>query len=83
MFGSEQGTYFKMPGALCESEKRQAYLRLLSEDLKRLLQLSRQAHLEVIAQRRTPTTEATQNVFLPGDLMLVQRDLDKPLRHPN
>ena len=79
MFGSEQGTYFKMPEALRESEKSQAYLRLLDGDLKRLLELSRQSHLEVIAQRRTPTTEATQNVFMPGDLVLVQQDVDKAL----
>ena len=79
MFGSEQGTYFKLPPALCESEKSHVYLRLLDEDLQRLLELSRQAHLEVIAKRRTPVTEATQNIYSPGDLVLVQRDLDKPL----
>ena len=79
MFGSEQGTYFKLPPALREGEKSQAYLRLLNEDLQHLLELSRQAHLEVIAKRRTPITEARQNVYMPGDLVLVQRDMDKPL----
>ena len=31
MFGSEQGTYFKLPPALREGEKSQAYLRLLND----------------------------------------------------
>ena len=79
MFGSAQGVYFKLPPALRDGEKSHAYLRLLDTDLQDLLELSRKAHLEVIAKRRTPVTEATQNVYMPGDLVLVQRDVDKPL----
>ena len=80
MFGSvQQGVYFKLPPALQDGEKSHAYMRLLDTDLQDLLELSRKADHEVIAQRLTPVTEATQNVCMPGDLVLVQRDIDKPL----
>ena len=79
MFGSEAGTYLRLPERLREGEKSHTYLRLLDEDLQRLAEISREAHREVVAKRRTPVSEATQNVYMPGELVLVQRDLDKPL----
>ena len=79
MFGSFAGTYFRMPEHLAESARSQEYLRLLDEDLQRLSELSRKAHSKVISSRRTAVTEENRNVYLRGELVLLQRDPDKPL----
>ena len=68
-----------LPENLAESARSPEYLRLLDADLHRLAELSRQAHSRVTSSRRTAVSEATQNVYLRGELVLVQRDPDKPL----
>ena len=79
MFGSEAGVYFKMPEFLAGSARSHEYLRLLDEDLQRLSDISRKAHAKVIDSRRTVVTDDTRNVYLRGELVLLQRDPDKPL----
>ena len=79
MFGSEAGVYFRLPEKLAESARSHEYLRLLDEDLHRLSEMSRSAHNRVTSSRRTEVTEDTQNVYLRGELVLLQRDPDKPL----
>lgn len=78
-FGSEAGVYFRLPERLAESARSHEYLRLLDEDLQRLTELSRSSHAKVINSRRTAVTESSQNLYLRGELVLVQRDPDKPL----
>ena len=77
MFGSDAGTYFKLPDNLAEGDRSHTYIKLLNEDLHRLQEISRLVHADVIAKRRSAVTPATQNVFLPGELVLLQRDPDK------
>ena len=79
MFGSEAGTYFRLPEQLPERLRAHEYLRLLDDDLRHLAELSQKAHAQVIEARRSGVTEETQNKYLPGELVLVRRDPDKPL----
>ena len=72
-------TMASLPESLAESARSPEYLRLLDADLQRLSELSRRAHTKVTSSRRTAVSEATQNVYLHGELVLVQRDPDKPL----
>ena len=54
------------------------YLKLLNADLlQRLHELSQQVHAQVIAKRKSGVTEETQNVFMNGELVLLQKDPDK------
>ena len=81
MFGSESGVYFKLPSALAESKRSHEYLRLLDEDLRNLSELSREAHSKVITSRRTAVSPETQNVYLRGELVLLQRIPTSLFRH--
>ena len=76
MFGSEAGVYYHLLENLAELVRSPEYLRLLDADLQRLSELSRQAHSRVTSSRRTAVSEATQNVYLRGELVSVQRDPD-------
>ena len=51
MFGSEAGTYLKLPEKLAASEKSDAFLQLLNDDLKRLQEIISKTHATVIEQR--------------------------------
>ena len=76
MFGSEAGTYFKLPEKLAVSERSDAFLVLLNEDLKRLEAIIRGTHATVVEQRRSRVDPEAHNVYLPGELVLHQRDPD-------
>ena len=73
-FGSIDGTYMQLPEHLVESSKSAEFLRLLDQDLQRLRALSAETHRKIIAERESAVTVETQNVFLSGELILVQRD---------
>ena len=76
MFGSEAGTYMKIPERLAESERSDAFLHVLDEDLVRLKLITQQTHATILAQRRNHVTPESANVYLPGELVLYQRDPD-------
>ena len=76
MFGSDAGTYFKLPEKLAVSERSDAFLVLLNEDLKRLEAIIRSTHATVVEQRKSHVDPKSHNVYLPGELLLHRRDPD-------
>ena len=67
MFCCVQSVYFKLPPSVSEGEKSPVYLCLLDTDMQDLSELYRKAHLQVIAMRHSPVTEATQNACYMSD----------------
>ena len=63
MFGSEAGTYLKLPEKLAVSERSDAFLVLLNEDLKRLEAIIRSTHAKVVEQRKTRVDPNAHNVY--------------------
>jgi len=77
-FGSEDGTYFKLPEQGTAPEITSAWLRNLNTDLSTIRQISRR-HQEDLVRERTalnpPLTD--QNLFQPGDLILYRYPVGK------
>jgi hypothetical protein len=79
MFGSEAGTYHRLPKNLPTGSRAPEFLRVLDEDLKRLAELTTARHALIIQSRSSAVTKDTQNCYQPGDFVLYQRNPDAPL----
>ena len=77
-FGSEDGTYFKLPEGLSVRDKSETWLKLLNEDLRIVREISSKYQQDLIAERLATTPEELQNKFQPTDMVLFQLDPDKP-----
>jgi hypothetical protein len=73
-FGSEAGTYMRMPANLPPDGITPAFVKLLDDDLKTIRELSNTAQLAAIAKRAVLTDPALQNQFQVGDYVLFQRN---------
>jgi hypothetical protein len=82
MFGTFAGKYFKAPQSEPEGEtpKARAYLEKLDEDMKRIQAIMKETNDKIAAKRMNGVTAATQDVYLPGELVLLQHDKDKVAR---
>jgi len=78
-FGSEDGTYFKLPDTGTLPEITSAWLRNLNTDLSVIRQISKSYQAELVQERTSsnPPTEG-QNQFQPGDLILYRYPIGKP-----
>jgi hypothetical protein len=78
-FGDAAATYFKLPESGNVPELFNSYLSLLNDNLVAIRSLSYKYQQALIKKRSNTVTEATQNKFQPGDLVLFQLDPSKPL----
>ena len=78
-FGSEAGTYFRLPDNAAPEELTYEFLRNLNTDLARVRQISSQVQREIVAERTAsnPAPEY-QNQYQAGDLILYQYPTDRP-----
>jgi hypothetical protein len=79
-FGSADATYFRMPEEGDSMQRAHAYIQLLDNNLRVLLDISRRHQAEIVAMRaeKSPIAEK-QNRFQSGDLVLFQLNPDNPL----
>ena len=79
-FGSADATYFRMPEAGDSMQRAHAYIQLLDNNLRVLLDISKRHQTEIVARRAAKSvTSDKQNKFQPGDLVLFQLNPDNPL----
>jgi hypothetical protein len=78
-FGTEDGTYLKLPETASASKSTQEFVRLLDEDLRALWAISKKHQDELVAKRGLNDAPHLQNQYQPGDLVLLQRDPSAPL----
>jgi len=78
-FGSEDGTYFKLPETGTFPEIASTWFRNLNTDLSVIRQISKSYQVELIRERTAcnPPADA-QNLFQPGDLILYRYPVGKP-----
>ena len=78
-FGSEAGTYFRLPTDIDPSTLSNEWLRIVNTDLAYIRQTSKKFQDELIRSRVSGgPTPSTQNRYQPGDFVLFQLDPTKP-----
>lgn len=75
-FGSADATYHRMPLTLTDAQRTHAYVRLLDQQLQYLIDKSKQYQANLIAQRIAATPAERQNIYQPGDYVLVKMNAD-------
>lgn len=78
-FGTEDGTYLRLPEPSTPAANTQEFVRLLDEDLRLIWDISRRHQSELADKRGVNDDPALQNQYQPGDLVLLQRDPQAPL----
>jgi len=78
-FGSDAYVYCRMPEVGDGTVLASAYLQSLNENLKTLFEISKKHQDKLVEERTKSTPPEEQNQYQPGDLVLWQRDPDKPL----
>jgi hypothetical protein len=79
-FGSADATYFRMPETGDSMQRAHAYIQLLDNNLRVLLDISKRHQAGIVAKRAANSvTPDRQNKFQPGDLVLFQLNPDNPL----
>jgi hypothetical protein len=73
-FGSDEATYFRVPESIPESSKGHEFIRLLNENLKILSQTSKKFQDGLIELRTKNNDPEKQNIFQPGDYVLLRQD---------
>ena len=71
-FGSDDGPYLRLPEDSVPETITQQWLKDLTEDLRHLRALSKKHQSEIAAERVAQTPPEEQNVFQPGDLVLLE-----------
>ena len=78
-FGSEAGTYFRLPTDIDPSTLSNELLRIVNTDLAYIRQTSKKFQDELIRSRVSGgPTPSTQNRYQPGDFVLFHLDPTKP-----
>jgi len=78
-FGTDAGTYCKLPETTTSTEWAQHYIQLLNDDLRSLQETSLQFQLQLAQERMQLARELTQTKFQPGDRVLHRHDPKQPL----
>ena len=79
-FGSIDMTYHQLPEDTPSSEVTHDYIKLLDTNLKLLTTISKKYQAQLAAERTANNpTEQQQNMYMPGDFVLMQYDHTKPL----
>ena len=79
-FGSDDGPYLRLPEGVVPENITQKWLKDLTEDLRHLRALSKKHQDEIAAERVAQTPVELQNVYQPGDLVLLETDPSVPRR---
>lgn len=75
-FGSADATYHRLPLTNTDTEKTHAYVRRLDQQIRYLMDKSKQYQAELISKRLQTTTTEQQNMYQEGDYVLVKMDAD-------
>ena len=79
-FGSADATYHRMPLTLTDAARTHAFVRLLDAQLRFLVDKSKQYQAALVEKRLASTPAEKQNLYQPGDYVLIKMDVDgKPL----
>ena len=73
-FGSDDGPYLRLPEDSIPETITQQWLKDLTEDLRHLRALSKKHQSEIAAERIAQTPPEKQNMYQPGDLVLLESD---------
>jgi hypothetical protein len=77
-FGSDDATYFSMPEGLSEKDQPSEFVRLLNDNIRSLNETSKRFQDELIKERTKDNCPEKQNMYQPGDFVLLKRDTDYP-----
>jgi hypothetical protein len=72
--GSDVGPYLRLPEDSIPETVTQQWLKDLTEDLRYLRSLSKKHHSEIAVERIAQTPPEKQNVYQPGDSVLLETD---------
>lgn len=78
-FGTDDGTYLKLPETAKAADTAHAFVKLLDENLRALWEASKQFQRKLVAERGGNINPALQNQYQAGDLVLFQRAPSAPL----
>ena len=78
-FGSESGTYFRLPNSFQASNIGHIWLQQLNQNLQQIRKVTDEHHARLIKERTAsnPPTEQ-QNLYQPGDFILYQYPVNRP-----
>jgi hypothetical protein len=77
-FGSDDATYLKVPSNLSPNKQQHEFLRLLNDNLKTLTAASKNFQDDIVKSRTRNNDPDNQNMFQPGDYVLLQQDASQP-----
>ena len=77
-FGSDDGPYMRLPEGNLPATITQEWLKDLDKDLTTLRAISRNHQSSIAAERVAATPLEIQNVYQPGDLVLLETDINLP-----
>jgi hypothetical protein len=78
-FGNANSTYFKVPEGIGDQEKTAEYVRLLDDNLKLLIGLSKVYQDSIVQERTRDSLPEQQNHYKAGDFVLFQLNPNDPL----
>jgi hypothetical protein len=80
-FGNQNSTYFKVPDGIGDSERTKAYMKLVSDNLVLIADLSKRYQNDIVEERTKFSIPELQNQYQPGDYVLFQMNPDEFLPH--
>ena len=75
-FGSADATYHRMPLTRTDVQRTHAFVKLLDEQLQYLSDKSKQYQAALIDKRTSETPAERQNLYQPGDYVLIKMDAE-------
>ena len=76
-FGTLSYKYFNFPPEINDMDKASAYVVNLDKNKRYITELSNQYQQELVLKRHGNVTESNQNIYLPGELILLRLDPSK------
>ena len=76
-FGTLSHKYFEFPPEINNMDKASAWVVKLDQNLRYITQISKQYQQELVLKRHGNVTESNQNLYQPGEFILLQLDPSK------
>jgi hypothetical protein len=78
-FGNKNATYRKLPEGLSSSQTTHEYVKLLDDNLRTIMDISKRYQDNIVADRTAKSDPLLQNKFCQGDFVFFQMNPENPL----